>query len=520
MVSKRYLFVLFSLFLFVAQAKDEMPTSIDDALKLFDQVIESKDLYIEKRCIHIDSIKAQAIISEELSAYEKIGDEYRGVNIDSAIVYYSFGYDEARLQNDSVMMQRFRLLRASIMPVVGVVKESVEEYDAISPEYLYPENKCLYYESGNSLSFYISSFYPYSELKNKYLYKGMACNDSLLQLLPKESPQYKLYKAQIEYVNGASVEAIALLDELMDEISIDNNLFARATSMRAAIMADLGNRDGYLFYLALSAISDIMTGTREGTSLQMLGVALFERGDIDRAYLALTTALDNAVSSGARIRALESSQAVPVISQTFRAKDLRKMRWLWVLVVCLVFTLIVIVFVIIYLHKEKQKLEVLKMRLTKSNYAKETYMSQFLNLCSVYMDKLEDFNRYAGRKISTGQVEELHSMIKSGKALEEQNKLFYEMFDDAFLHIYPTFISDVNVLLMPDKQITISDKSKLNMELRILAFMRMGIYDNVRIARFLGLSLNTIYAYRNKMRNRAINRETFEISVLNIGRVV
>ena len=49
--------------------------------------------------------------------------------------------------------------------------------------------------------------------------------------------------------------------------------------------------------------------------------------------------------------------------------------------------------------------------------------------------------------------------------------------------------------------------------------MRLGIDDSSQIARFLGLSLNTIYTYRNKMKSRAINREKFEEEVLLIGRI-
>ena len=49
----------------------------------------------------------------------------------------------------------------------------------------------------------------------------------------------------------------------------------------------------------------------------------------------------------------------------------------------------------------------------------------------------------------------------------------------------------------------------LTTELRVLALSRLGIEDASIIARFLGISTNTIYTYRNKLRTRAINRTTF-----------
>ena len=47
--------------------------------------------------------------------------------------------------------------------------------------------------------------------------------------------------------------------------------------------------------------------------------------------------------------------------------------------------------------------------------------------------------------------------------------------------------------------------------------MRLGIEDSSRIAQVLNYSLNTIYAYRNRMKARAVDRETFEKDIMNIG---
>ena len=60
---------------------------------------------------------------------------------------------------------------------------------------------------------------------------------------------------------------------------------------------------------------------------------------------------------------------------------------------------------------------------------------------------------------------------------------------------------------------------KLTMELRIFAFLRLGIEDSNKIASFLRYSVNTIYSYRNKIRNKAINRDTFDEDVKKIGMV-
>lgn len=121
------------------------------------------------------------------------------------------------------------------------------------------------------------------------------------------------------------------------------------------------------------------------------------------------------------------------------------------------------------------------------------------------------------RKLAAGQSDELYRMAKSGKFVEEQTGEFYEVFDDAFLHIYPDFVEQVNGLLRPECRITLQSGEMLNTDLRILAFMRLGIEESPRIAQVLNYSLNTIYAYRNRLKSRAINRETFEADVMSIN---
>ena len=184
-------------------------------------------------------------------------------------------------------------------------------------------------------------------------------------------------------------------------------------------------------------------------------------------------------------------------------------------------SLVVVVLMLGRLYQSKRRrardMERVKHQLANANLSKDTYISEFMNLCSSYMESLEDFNRMCRRKITAGQSDDLLSVIKSGKIMEEQRKKFDDIFDDSFLAIYTTFIEDVNRLLLPDKQIVTPDKNVLTTELRVLAFTRLGVDDTAQVARFLGVTLNTVYTYRNKLRNKAISRDTFDSDVMKIG---
>ena len=212
---------------------------------------------------------------------------------------------------------------------------------------------------------------------------------------------------------------------------------------------------------------------------------------------------------------VEAAEVMAIIEQAHSAESKKwnsKIKYINISITALA---IFLVFALIYLYRDTKRLNKMRNNLKIANDTKEVYISQFLSLCSIYMDKLTQFTNIVNRKLSAGKADDLYKITKSGKFIEEQSKEFYDVFDNAFLNIYPTFINDVNKLLTKEEQITLNDE-KLNTDLRILALMRLGIDDSSKIAQMLNYSINTIYAYRNKLKNKAINRDTFEADILKI----
>ena len=77
----------------------------------------------------------------------------------------------------------------------------------------------------------------------------------------------------------------------------------------------------------------------------------------------------------------------------------------------------------------------------------------------------------------------------------------------AFLRLYPNFIISINKLFTPEERIKLPENELLNNELRILALQKLGITEGAKVATILGVSINTIYFYRNKLKNKAKKRE-------------
>ena len=115
------------------------------------------------------------------------------------------------------------------------------------------------------------------------------------------------------------------------------------------------------------------------------------------------------------------------------------------------------------------------------------------------------------------KFEQLLDQINSGQFVQNEINYFYEIFDKAFLDIFPDFITGLNDLLRPEERILLKEDELLNTELRVFALIRLGITDSSVIARLLRYSVNTIYNYRVKIKNKAaVPREEFESLVQRI----
>lgn len=69
--------------------------------------------------------------------------------------------------------------------------------------------------------------------------------------------------------------------------------------------------------------------------------------------------------------------------------------------------LVVLVASVVILAKQKKRLSTARAKLKEANVTKDEYMGQFLELCSIYMKKLDSFTKLVYRKATLGQVDDL-----------------------------------------------------------------------------------------------------------------
>ena len=148
--------------------------------------------------------------------------------------------------------------------------------------------------------------------------------------------------------------------------------------------------------------------------------------------------------------------------------------------------------------------------LENTNTKRELMANAFIMLCYQYIERLESQRKLVIRKIRANQQNELLSILSSSKLSTEENQNFLSQFDKIFLSLYPSFVNELNSLLIPEAQIELKEDNKLTPNLRVAALVRLGVTESPKIAGILSYSLQTIYNYRSTLKNSAIDKEHFE----------
>ena len=148
--------------------------------------------------------------------------------------------------------------------------------------------------------------------------------------------------------------------------------------------------------------------------------------------------------------------------------------------------------------------------LENTNTKRELMANAFIMLCYQYIERLDSQRKLVIRKIRANQQNELLRILSSSKRGTEESQSFFSQFDKIFLSLYPSFVNELNSLLIPEAQIELKEDNELTPSLRVAALVRLGVTESPKIAGILSYSLQTIYNYRSTLKNSAIDKEHFE----------
>lgn len=494
---------------------------LNESLADLDRMLADHDRNLEVRQMSIESLKRSAASDPNVTTLSDVADAYRFVNYDSIVAYTDRAIAMAK-NTDPAAATILTARRAALAADDGIGATAEKFYleAAAALDSLDDDQRIAYYEAGRDMYENLLFYAEGNHILTDSLTARAARNDArLMEALKvrKSSPLYRLERGRLLVLKGRNDLAETILRDVFDSEPINDDLFIRASMLLALIEFQKGDRQAYMYYLSEAAIGSASRGDVYLPGIDRLGKAIYEDNNTDKASQLLKKAMSGALYSNSRTEILRASKSLPNLNEGQESAKSTLITTLIVLIILLATVGAVAAFFLVKWDRARRRRRAEEALRADEGLDRELYFNRFVELCLEYKDRLETFTQFVNRKISSGKADEVVRYIRNGKLANEQTAEFFRIIDRSFLKMYPDFVAQVNKLLLPDQQIEPREGELLNTDLRILAFMRMGIDDTGRIAQMLGYSVNTIYAYRTRLRQRAINKDTFEQDVRRIS---
>jgi len=482
MMNRTYIRVLFCCFAGLLMMSCGGQGGADEALlRELDQCIAERTAYYAPREHQIDSL--QALLAEPCSAgdrfelYGRLVETFRSYNLDSQ-QYYT---EQRLMLAQTPFEKQVSLLNyAEVLMRSGMYHETILYMDSALQKPLNPVLEPYYSHLQRTLYGLMEDFAITERERQAYSAITQNYRQQIMAVHPAGSFLHELVYADYLYEAQLYDSALHVLEAYEQANRVEGRYEEPVFAFtRAQIYNAMGNKERAKHYLAISAIADLQNSIREYIALRELAVLLYEEGDIDRAFHYMQCAAQDAMAGSERVRSIETSILYPVVEEAHLKLVHKRLYWMIALIVSVLVIAAMLIVFLAYVNRQRRRLALLNNRLAFSNEA----LRQSNRIKTVYI----------GRYMKMTTVQD---------------------FDDAFLELFPDFVAQVKDLLVPEAELRIKPKERLNTDLRVLALIHLGFTDSRQIADFLRYSLPTIYNSRTRMRNLAKeDREHFEQKV-------
>lgn len=541
---RRFLAILLSVLLAVpvfAQSMEELLIILDGTIAHADRYQAEKEVRIKtiENQLHSRGIGAE----QRFAIYGQLYDEYLTYNFAKASEALGNQETAAIELGDRVLLNEVLLSRAMINATGGRYLEASNILQSqIDTTILTDDQKIRYWDAQQRFWFDYRDNYG-GEISDAEVSSQVAYyRSAILAAAPENSVIHQGMAVRQAMDAGNWGQADFLCKNLLSKLDPGSHEYANWSYYEARICEQLDRTEEMNCWFIRSAIADLKTATTDNASLCSLSQELFVTGDLERAFRYINKSLDDARFYDAWLRQWQIAEVFPEIQKGYEEfRDRQDMRTRVLLIAASVLALITLLGSIWVLnaYKKQRRLNVqvremnrqiqefssslqqMNERLTKANSelseanaAKEEYIGIFVSLSSDYIDKTRKYQSSVRKRIVNGQYDDILAEISSQKLLDDELELFYKLFDQAFLKLYPDFVEQFNGLLKPECRIDPGENGSLNTELRIFALIRLGITQSSRIASLLRYSVNTIYNYRAQIKKGAVvDKDVFEEKV-------
>ncbi|MFR9651525.1 MAG: DUF6377 domain-containing protein [Rikenellaceae bacterium] len=515
--------------------------NINDVLMRLDESIENEQQYI--------SIKEQAISKLKFRLNNSVTkksrfivandlfEEYKIYQHDSAY-RYAIMCSELAVERDDIAKAQCNLLLC--YSNVGLFKEAAEIVEGFVTEGLSDDVVVNFYIAASQLYRSMRSYPVSSRVRaSQYSSEQLKYRDLAMDLLPESTFDYRFLTIQNEVYRYKNFqESIALIKQSLETPNLSLRNSSKLYFALGSCYEGLGDRYNSIYYMALSAIADIESSTRQTLSAKILSNYMYERGDLKRASRYIHKAYNDVNFYNDPLRKLEIQAIMPQIDG--QRYDIISQSLALVISVLVLFIALLAGVVVMFIKIKRRNI---KLRLARQEIGDRAQMLESMNaqliesnerldhannikyihiIKSLYDDipfveRVEAISKIMNHQIRAKHYVDLLTELNRMDTRQERNRIS-RAFDSAFVKLYPTFIDEYNCLFAPEDQVIIEESEPMPAEVKIFALIRLGIDDISQISKYLNLSINTIYVYKTKAKSRSlVDNDEFEQRIKSIG---
>jgi tetratricopeptide (TPR) repeat protein len=548
------LFCLLCLVAFDVKAAD----NIDSLQKVLNQAIENKAKYEQAKLRDIQHLKKELAanylsLTARYTNYQKLFNAYKSFVHDSAYVYCQRLNNVAHLLNDAEKINYAKVNMGFVLVSAGMFKEGLDTLNKVDPKKLSESQRYEYLFLQARSHFDLGDYDKINDYYQKYSAVGLAYCDSIIAST-KPNTYENLSAVGLKALRtGQYKTALVPYNQIM-RIPQSYQDSAINYSCLSYIYKEMSKPELSLSYLMKAAIIDNTHSTKEAVALTNLAEYYYQQGDAKTAFTYINSSIDDANFYGARHREAQISSIMPII-QAEKINGIEKQKRSLTIYASIITSLIVVVIIFSFITaRQLKKLRIadqvivnknqdlnvandsltrvnkvldstnrslsrINTKLDEANIIKDEYIGYFFNIHSDYIEKIDRLKRSIDKNLKEKRYEEVMLVLNRLNTNFERENL-YHSFDKVFLNIFPNFIDDFNALFDADHRVHFQEHHLLNTELRIFALIRLGIDENETIAKILNYSVNTIYTYKTKVKNRSfVPNDEFEERIMLIKAV-
>jgi hypothetical protein len=529
----------------------------DSLQQVLNHVLDNKARYDAAKQLEIkkikDELKQNSSLSTNYNNYQLLFNAYKSFVHDSAYVYCKKLNACAYLLKDNNKINYAKVEMGFLLISSGIFKEGLDTLNTVNTKFLTEHQQYEYLFLQARSHFDLADFDRLGDYYNKYSYIGISYCDSIMHQNKPDS---------YEYLSASGLKALRT-EQYAGAVSIYNQLLKLPQSYQDSavnysclsfVYFELKKPELGMPLLIRSAIIDNIHSTKESVALTNLASRIFAKGDVETAYTYINNAVADANFYGAAHREAQISSIMPII-ESEQVSGIEKQKRTLLIYASTITGLVILVIIFAFIvYKQLKKLRIadeiivrkndalnaaneslikvnarldsanralsqFNSKLDEANMIKDEYIGFFFNVHSDYIDKIDRLKRSVEKNIRDKRYEEIASTLNRLNTNFERENLSHS-FDKVFLNLFPRFVDDFNALFDAEHQIHLHDGQLLNSELRIFALIRLGIHDNESIGKILNYSVNTIYTYKTKVKNKSlIPNEEFEDKIMLIKAV-